>query len=165
MNAINKELRDRAVSLGLCTKWQKNWMKDKSPQELIDMYKKGIDFCFETGYPDNDFIKKNFSQEILDENNMFVDEEFYKTNPGNDCVVLGESKGKLTFDSFAVKDIYVNDTSDVEIETKGFAKIFVNVYGDADVLLTQKDCSTIHVYKHGTGKILYTGNVFVRNSL
>lgn len=165
MNTINKELRDRAVSLGLCDKWQKSWVKDKSPQQLIDMFKKGIDFCFETGFPDNDFIKENISKEILKKNNMFVDEEFYKANPENDCVILGNSQGKLTFDGYAVRDIYVNGDADVEIEAKDFSKIFVNVYGNSQVCLLQKGCSSVNVYRHGDNNITYTGEVNIRESV
>lgn len=161
MNKVNKELRNKAVSLGLCDTWQKKWMKDKTPQQLIDMYKKGIDFCLESNYPDNKFIKENFTKDILSKNNMFVDEDFYVLNPENDCVILGESQGKLIFDGYAVRDIYINGNADVEIEASGFAKIFVNVYDDAQVVVTQKKNSVIHVYKHGTGEVLSVGNVTI----
>jgi hypothetical protein len=161
MNKVNKELRNKAVSLGLCDTWQKKWVKDKTPQQLIDMYKKGIDFCLESNYPDNKFIKENFTKDILSKNNMFVDEDFYVLNPENDCVILGESQGKLIFDGYAVRDIYINGNADVEIEASDFAKIFVNVYDDAQVVVTQKKNSVIHVYKHGTGEILSVGNVTI----
>lgn len=161
MNKVNKELRNKAVSLGLCDMWQKKWVKDKTPQQLIDMYKKGIDFCLESNYPDNKFIKENFTKDILSKNNMFVDEDFYVLNPENDCVILGESQGKLIFDGYAVRDIYINGNADVEIEASDFAKIFVNVYDDAQVVVTQKKNSVIHVYKHGTGEVLSVGNVTI----
>jgi len=161
MNKVNKELRNKAVSLGLCDTWQKKWVKDKTPQQLIDMYKKGIDFCLESNYPDNKFIKENFTKDILSKNNMFVDEDFYVLNPENDCVILGESQGKLIFDGYAVRDIYINGNADVEIEASDFAKIFVNVYDDAQVVVTQKKNSAIHVYKHGTGEVLSVGNVTI----
>lgn len=161
MNKVNKELRNKAVSLGLCDTWQKKWMKDKTPQQLIDMYKKGIDFCLESNYPDNKFIKENFTKDILSKNNMFVDEDFYVLNPENDCVILGESQGKLIFDGYVVRDIYINGNADVEIEASDFAKIFVNVYDDAQVVVTQKKNSVIHVYKHGTGEVLSVGNVTI----
>jgi hypothetical protein len=125
------------------------------------MYKKGIDFCLESNYPDNKFIKENFTKDILSKNNMFVDEDFYVLNPENDCVILGESQGKLIFDGYAVRDIYINGNADVEIEASDFAKIFVNVYDDAQVVVTQKKNSVIHVYKHGTGEILSVGNVTI----
>ena len=161
MNKVNKELRDKAVSLGLCGTWQEKWMKDKTPQQLINMYKKGIDFCLQSKYPDNKFIKENFTKDILSKNNMFVDEDFYVLNPENDCVILGESQGKLIFDGYAVRDIYINGNADVEIEASDFAKIFVNVYDDAQVVVTQKSNSAIHVYKHGTGEVLSVGNVTI----
>ena len=136
-------------------------MKDKTPQQLIDMYKKGIDFCLQSKYPDNKFIKENFTKDILSKNNMFVDEDFYVLNPENDCVILGESQGKLIFDGYAVRDIYINGNADVEIEASDFAKIFVNVYDDAQMVVTQKKNSAIHVYKHGTGEVLSVGNVTI----
>lgn len=155
MNKINSKLKNEAISLGLCDKWQNDWIKDKSEQELIDMYKKGIDFCFESKYPSNDFIKENISKDVLSENNIFIDEEFYKVNPENDCVILGNSKGKLVFDGFSIRDIYIDGDSDVEIEATDFSKVFVNVYNDTHVVITQKKCAAIHVYIHGTGKVTY----------
>lgn len=163
MDAVNKELKERAISLGLCSMWQKNWTGDKTPQELIDMYKKGIDFCFESGYPENEYIKRNFDKEILHSNNLYVDEEFYQSNPENDCVIL-DSQGKLVFDGYSVRDIYINGDSDVEIEVKDLARIFVNVYGNSRVSVSQRGGSTVHVYRHGDNRVLYTGSVVVRDS-
>ena len=51
MNRLNSELRGHAVSYGLCTQWQGDWQNNKSQQELIGMYIRGIDFCIEHDYP------------------------------------------------------------------------------------------------------------------
>ncbi|MGJ7024911.1 hypothetical protein [Petrimonas sulfuriphila] len=161
---VNKELRKQAIEFGLCQNWQKMWTSDKSPQKLIDMYKRGIDFCFESGYPANEFIISNFDNELLDKNNLFVDTEFYKVNPENDCVVLGKSSGKLIFGGFAVRDIYIKDDSELEIEASGSSKIFVNVYGNAKVHVIQKELATVNVYRHGECSISYSGNVVVRGT-
>lgn len=160
MNEINTELKYKAVSLGLCNGWQKMWDKNKSGQELIDMYKKGIDFCFEHDYPSNEFIKQNFDQELRFKNNFYVEEEFNKHNPENSCVILG-GNGKLSFDSFSTCDIYIKDESEVEITASGFAIIFVNVYG-GKVAITQKGRASIHVYRHGDCQVICDGNVVVR---
>lgn len=48
MNRLNSELRGHAVSYGLCTQWQGDWQTNKSQQELIGMYIRGIDFVLNT---------------------------------------------------------------------------------------------------------------------
>lgn len=57
MNRLNSELRGHAVSYGLCTQWQGDWQNNKSQQELIGMYIRGIDFCIEHDYPTVEYIK------------------------------------------------------------------------------------------------------------
>lgn len=61
MDKLNTDLRDHAVSYGLCQQWQNDWQDNKNQQELIDMYIRGIDFCIEHDYPTVDYIKNNFT--------------------------------------------------------------------------------------------------------
>ena len=74
MNRLNSELRGHAVSYGLCTQWQGDWQNNKSQQELIGMYIRGIDFCIEHDYPTVEYIKGNFDRSLLHQNHIFVDE-------------------------------------------------------------------------------------------
>ena len=60
MNRLNSELRGHAVSYGLCTQWQGDWQNNKSQQELIGMYIRGIDFCIEHDYPTVVNVQANF---------------------------------------------------------------------------------------------------------
>ena len=145
---INKELRDKAVSLGLCSQWKSDWEDNKSLQELINMYKKGVDFCFENNYPTNEFMTTYIEPPLLDGNNIFIDCEFNKKNPENDCIVLGDSKGELKFDKFAVRDIYIKDAAELNVIAEGFAKIFVNVYGNAKVKVSESECAKVKVFYH-----------------
>jgi len=164
MNRINKELFDKAIALGLCTQGQANWQESKNPQELIDMFKSGLEFCFKHHFPTNKYIKRNFKKELLQENNVYVDDEFYTENPKSDCVILGKCDGKLLFNGFAVRDVYINDDSDVEIQASGLSKIFVNVYGNTKVHLVQKESSKIFVYRYGDDSVIsYSGNVIIKD--
>ena len=72
MNRLNSELRGHAVSYGLCTQWQGDWQNNKSQQELIGMYIRGIDFCIEHDYPTVEYIKGNFDRSLLHQNHIFL---------------------------------------------------------------------------------------------
>ena len=157
---INIELRRQARQLGLCDKWFNEWDLNSGYQELIDKYKKGIDFAMEHNFPSNEFIVENIDKEILEKNNIYVNTEFYEYNPKSDCVVL-DSEGKLIFGGFAVRDIYINGESDVEIEAADNSKIFVTIYNGASVHIIQRGLADIHVYNYGHGKITFEGKVHV----
>ena len=62
---LNSKLKQRAVQLGLCTQWTSEWESEESQDMLVKKYKRGIDFCIENNYPNNEFIKANFSRDVL----------------------------------------------------------------------------------------------------
>lgn len=121
MNKLNKDLRDKAVLYGLCTGWQNDWKGGKTQQQLIYIYKKGIDFCFDNQYSSIELIKENFQKDLLVSNNIFVDDEISKKNPEGSCVFICDSTGSLIFDRFSTSDIYVNDDANLTISAGGFS--------------------------------------------
>jgi hypothetical protein len=160
LKELNIELRTSARRAGLCDKWFNEWDLNSDHQTLIDKYKKGIDFVMENNFPSNEFIVNNIDKELLEKNNIYVNTEFYVNNPDSDCVIL-DSNGKFVFSGFSVRDIYVNGASDIEIEAKDHAKIYVTVYGCADVHLVQRGLASIRVYKNTECNISFEGNVKV----
>ncbi|GAE83337.1 hypothetical protein JCM10512_1603 [Bacteroides reticulotermitis JCM 10512] len=132
-------------------------------QGLIDMYKRGIDFCFRNQYPSNEFIKDNFDRQLLIENAMFIDESIDEFNSPSPCILLGSTSGKLSFDKFSSCDIYLRDNVDIEISAKDFSRVFINVYGSAKVRVVQDGVAKIYVYKHGDHcKVSNEGDVLIR---
>lgn len=147
MNKLNSDLRDRAVSLGLCAKWQRMWETDKTPQELIDMWKRGIDFGLEHDYPSTEFIKANFAPTLLHENLIFVDEYINIGNAPNGVYIInGECSGTLRFRDWAVATVYVRHTSSVSIIAEDCAKVFVRIYDDADASVCEVGDAVVKVH-------------------
>ena len=106
MNRLNSELRGHAVSYGLCTQWQGDWQNNKSQQELIGMYIRGIDFCIEHDYPTVEYIKGNFDRSLLHQNHIFVDEPV-KFDP--DYVLsFGKYSGRKLVDVYKKHPDYVD---------------------------------------------------------
>lgn len=147
MDKLNAELRQQAVDFGLCAKWRGDWKSDKSQQELIDMWKKGIDFAIIHDYPSIDFIKANFDRKLLNRNLIFVDESIEIRNaPSGIYVINGECSGTLWFNSWAAATVYVRHNSNVRIIADDFAKVFVRLYDDAAADVIELDGAVIKVY-------------------
>ena len=147
MDKLNTELRQQAVDFGLCDKWRGGWKSDKSQQELIDMWKKGIDFAIIHDYPSIDFIKANFDRKLLNRNLIFVDEPIeIKNAPSGIYVINGECSGTLWFNSWAAATVYVRHNSNVRIIADDFAKVFVRLYDDASADVIELDGAVIKVY-------------------
>lgn len=147
MDKLNTELRQQAVDLGLCQQWQRDWAYDKDPQELIDMWKRGIDFAILHDYPSTDFIKSNFDRDLLCANLIYVDEHIdLKDAPNGVYVLNGECSGILWFNSWAAATVYVRHNSNVTIIADDFAKVFVRVYDEANAEIVELDEAVVKVY-------------------
>lgn len=146
MENLSDILKQEAVGLGLCKQWAAEW-GECGQQELIDKFKKGIDFCLERDWPSTDFIKANFDPELLHRNLIYVDERLDLKNAPNGVYVLnGECTGTLWFNSWAAATVYVRHSSQVTIIADDSAKIFVRLYDEADAEVMELDEAVIKVY-------------------
>ena len=166
MNELNKKLRDRAIELGLCEQWEGEWDKDRTQDELIKMWKKGSDFCFELhDFPNKEFIKAYFDKKVLNDNLVYVDEVVNVENGGNGTWVLnGKCTGNISFCGFAAARMYVRHDCDVSIDVSGMSKLFVSVYNNAKVNVKQSGKARVYVYKKSPScEVNVVGDVNIRN--
>lgn len=146
MNNLSETLKQQAVDLGLCRPWTEAW-GDCDRQELIDKYKKGIDFCIDKQFPSNEFIKTNFDRALLNENLIFVDEYLdFDMMPSGIYILNGECSGSIRFAPWTAATIYVRHKSNVTIIADDFAKVFVRVYDEADAEVVELDEAVIKMY-------------------
>lgn len=161
---IGKKLKLQAESLGACEKGLYN-LEKLNEQELINRYVHFIDFCIESDYPSNEFIKENFDQSLLEHNNIYVDSEFERRNARQVVVIQGKSKGVMLFDGYTSADIYIRHDSEVTIDCSRMSKVFISVYDNAKVHVSQRDGASVYVYKHGDGcSVEAEGDVMQRRS-
>ncbi len=146
MNNLSETLKQQAVDLGLCRPWTEAW-GDCDQQELIDKYKKGIDFCIDKQYPSNEFIKANFDRDLLNANLIFVDEHIRLDDaPSGIYILNGECSGSIRFAPWTAATVYVRHKSNVTIIADDFAKVFVRVYDEADAEVVELDEAVIKMY-------------------
>jgi hypothetical protein len=148
-NAISKELRSMARENGLCDKWFKEWDDDTTDEELFDKYKRGIDFSIDHEWITNDFIKSHWSKELLHRNGIFVDDKDVAVESLNTTVIVnGDSDITLSYALYDFADIYVRHTSKVKVIARQGAKIFVNIYDEAEVTVDKDDTSKVYIYNN-----------------
>ena len=130
----------------MCRPWTEAW-GDCDQQELIDKYKKGIDFCIDKQYPSNEFIKANFDHDLLNANLIFVDEYLdFDMMPSGIYILNGECSGSIRFAPWTAATVYVRHKSNVTIIADDFAKVFVRVYDEADAEVVELDEAVIKMY-------------------
>ena len=161
---IGKQLKSQAESLGACEKGL-NGLDRLNEQELINRYVHFIDFVIENNFPSNEFIKENFDKSLLEHNNIYVDAEFERRNARQVVVIEGNSNGVLLFDGMTTSDVYIRHDSEVTIDCSRLSKIFISVYDNAKIHVTQRDGASVYVYLHGENcSVESDGEVMIRRS-
>ena len=146
MNNLSETLKQQAVDLGLCRPWTEAW-GNCDQQELIDKYKKGIDFCIDKQYPSNEFIKANFDRDLLNANLIFVDEYLdFDMMPSGIYILNGECSGSIRFAPWTAATVYVRHKSNVTIIADDFAKVFVRLYDEAEAETEAEESAVVRVY-------------------
>lgn len=153
MDSLSATLKEQAVGLGLCRQWTNEW-EECDQQELIDKFKKGIDFCLLKQFPSPDFIKRSFDSALLRENLIFVNEDVYVDDaPSGVYVFNGDCSGEIHFKGWSAATLYLRHGTSLSVTADDFAKVFVRLYDDSDVNTECGADASLKVYhRHNVGK-------------
>ena len=157
MNWLNKELKDKAVSLGLCKEWQGLWNENWSPGKMADMMYKGIDFCLKNRFPSKEFIKENFDISMLRDNNIFADDKRSVNNP-QQSLIIGESDVKVRYNGYGAGVIYVLDNSYVTITAKNRSFAIVHAFDKSTINAEKFDIANLVILKHSENVTVIAGD-------
>lgn len=160
MGDISNELKEKAISLGLCEEWTNEWDKEDK-DTLCEKYVKGIDFCIMHNYPSLKYMKDNFDG-IMQNHGVFVDDNGMKKNLPK-AVINGLSIMNMLYDKFSVGTVYLRHDSALNIIAKDNAKVFIFTYDNCILNIKCSDNAIVYVYNHG-GSINYdiNENILVR---
>lgn len=158
---INEELYRQAVSLGAC-KEGLDKIPSSSERELVESYKRYIEFSIDKGWPGEDFIKENFSADILHEKDVYVKENVNIAS-GNGVIVINSCEGDVSVCGFSVATIYVRGMSDVRILCRDMARVHIYSYDDSRVKVEQECAAHVFCINHGSNiRMVKKGDVIVR---
>lgn len=160
MENVSNELKEKAISLGLCEEWTNEW-NEEDKDTLCEKYVKGIDFCIMHNYPSLKYMKDNFDG-IMQNHGVFVDDNGMKKNLPK-AVINGLSIMNMLYDKFSVGTVYLRHDSALNIIAKDNAKVFIFTYDNCILNIKCSDSAIVYVYNHG-GSINYdiNENILVR---
>lgn len=156
MNKLNNELREKAISLGLCNQWQEMWNDNWSQDKMADMMYKGIDFCIKNRYPSKEFIIENFDLAFLRSKNVYVNDKRSTNNPAQ-CLALGRSDLKIRYNGYGSGEIYALDHSVITITAKNRSFAIVHALDNAIIKAEKFDVAKLVIIKHSTNVTIIAG--------
>jgi len=166
----NKKLAEYALIYNACKPALKKILESKSEVELIELYKKNIDFCLNENFPDLEYLK-TVDQDVLGKEGIFYKGDVISRNAGF-LVLLGTSIAEVDVDGYEVSQIFVKhkavatiditgnayvvidcfDDSCTEVVASGGSKVLINVYGNPQVDYSQSDNARVKVVNKGKDK-------------
>lgn len=162
MEKRTEELKQQAISLGLCAEWQGRWNSDVDIKTLTDMMFEGINFCMKHHWPDTEAIVSILPQDFRRAHAIVANDTYSLLNPKK-ALITGDSSSNIRFNGIASGNVYVRDTSKVTITAKGRARVFVRAYENAEITAESGENAHIVVIKCSpTISVKQTGNVIVR---
>lgn len=147
---LNMELYRQADEIGFCEKFHGLWKEEMTVDDLIEMYKEGIEFCIDHDYPSNSFIKSNFDIHTLHRHGVFLDDRINGRIIGSGVYVFnGNCEGVVYTSDFSVVTLYTRNTTSIKIKTGVYSKIFIHKYDDSEVTVEKGLNSSSYIYNHG----------------
>lgn len=170
---LSIKLREDARRIGLCDQWYGEWQDDTAKQELINKYKRGLDFCIKHRWPSISFIKQHFEQDFLRHNGILVDDtRSYPVRDENrrliyikEYVMLGKSNATIRY-SFRphMCNIWACDSSKVKVDVKYGAYMLIHLFDKAIADITTDLVSKVTVIRHSpNAKIKKEGMVTIKD--
>lgn len=146
MNRLNRQLKDQAVSLGLCRQWQSEWDEDRTDSQLAVMFRKGQDFAIQHDFPSLDFIRQNFPSPILEANGIYVDAVAEERLLNGTYILLGDCNVTLNFPRWTAAIVYLRHNSRATINAAEFCKIQIRLYDQSEAEVSKSDDARVRIF-------------------
>lgn len=163
-----KELAEYAQKHQACKPGLKQILLSSNESELIELYKKNIDFCLSENFPDLIYLEENVSDLLLIKHGIFLNDETLISDQ-EFIVILGTCFAGIEITGWNTSQIYIKhsckadilaqdnafvvidcfDDSLIKIEATSNAKVVINVYGNAAVSSKQSGNAVIKIVNKG----------------
>lgn len=131
---LQEELKQQAISLGLCKQWQEEW-GNPNIAELCHKYIRGLDFCIKHDYPKLEYLEKHFKGKT-EQYGIYISDNAIADNQQN---VIANGASKILVRTNMVSDVTARHTSEIHIEALDRAFVYVSMHDDCKLIIDRKD--------------------------
>lgn len=127
----------------ICDEWHKKLnIIGNDVKHLIELYIKGIDFCFKNDFPSKKYIRENFKGK-MEVYGVFLDDTIAIDNKKN-VVLLGNCIASLTYTDFNVCQLFVRDNSVANVVIKDNSILVIDIFYNSKLNIVCNDnCKVI----------------------
>lgn len=153
LQPLKNELLRTGIAHDLCKPWQKMLADAKDKATLVQMYMRGIDFCFSNDFPTVAYIEKNF-RGICEKYGLYVNETAELHNV-REAAFVGRCEARCRYDNYEVAALYVKDQSELAVVATGRAIVTIDCFGDSRVRIEAAEGAQVNVYQYGNSTVEY----------
>lgn len=126
IETLNKNLKRACLANGMCNNYLSDWLRTKTYQELIDTMKSDPLFIYRVPYIRNEMISNYFSHDLLNQNDVYIDNDEITTVNTNSIFFFGKSSGNLSLNS-GTYNFYLYEDSELilNLSEKCEVKVFL----------------------------------------
>lgn len=151
---IKQELKAAALRHDLCAQWQQMLDRAGDKATLVQMYMRGIDFCFGWDFPCVEYIERHFKGEC-EAYGLHVNEAFRAHN-ARKIALVGRCDAQLSYDSYEVAQLFVRHGSRVLLDVRGHSIVTVDCFDDSRVDIRADEESRVTVYRYGRSLVTHS---------
>ncbi|AMR32386.1 hypothetical protein A0256_13620 [Mucilaginibacter sp. PAMC 26640] len=160
---LNKYILHKAIDADICKEWAVKINQANGVDDLLKMYVAGIDFCLKNNFPDNADIL-TLGEGKLAAYGIHIDEIIALQDKPlivllGDCIakhditgytssqlfIKHNSKATVTATDNAFLMIDCFDDSVLNLSAGGRSKVYINIYGNAQVTHTCSDIANVKI--------------------
>lgn len=153
-------LADEASKAGICKEWEVLIRESKSLSFVCNLFFKGSDWSMANNFPSVELVKP-MKAEVKKFGLIINDKEDSNNVKNNNIALIGNSFFTAVFSGYDVKDLYVRDSSVLNISASDNVIINVTATGKSVLILKAVNNAVINVYCEGSVLIIPDGNINV----
>lgn len=146
---ISNLLLARAIEKGLCPEHQLAWDYN-SVSALVDYYKVGVDWCMERNFPDYETLCRYFDSEEVRAQGVYVGQKDILLTLTDAATIMHGCTGTVNINRFGVSRLYLGPGTNIKVNVRDNAILFIDTYGDAEVDVDCDDPARCRIFLYGT---------------
>lgn len=154
LQSLKHDLKTAALRHDLCGPWQRMLDHAADKATLVQMYMRGIDFCFGRDFPSVEYIERHFKG-VCERYGLHVNEAFDSRNE-RQVALVGRCDARLTYDDYEVAQLFVKHDSHARLDVRGHSIVTVDCFDRSRIDIRADEGARVTVYRYGNAVVTDT---------